>query len=176
MFTAGATGDHTLCSTRRFGHRNLVRRRRRHDQRIVVRGTTGVPANNVMRTGDGGARTTAQTSGLPGVTFANPLNRNTTDAAEVNRTLACGDAPSISGKSCDEYPLKSTYQGLAYGGSRRTFAGCNVSAPTGVTGPTGTSACVITASENNAQGGIRAKFNYDNRVLNGDPFLVNISS
>lgn len=43
-------------------------------------------------------------------------------------------------------------------------------------GPTGASACMITASENNAQGGIMAAFNYDNRVLNGDPFLVNISS
>lgn len=118
----------------------------------------------------------AQGSGLPGTTFANPLNRNTTATANTNRTLACGDAPSISGKSCDEYPLASTYQGLAYGGSRRTFTGCNIKAPTGVTGPTGASACMITASENNAQGGIMAAFNYDNRVLNGDPFLVNISS
>jgi hypothetical protein len=118
----------------------------------------------------------AQASGLPGTGFANPLNRNTTATSETNRALACGDAPSITGKSCDEYPLKSTYQGLAYGGTRRTFANCNINAPTGVTGPTGASACMITATENNAQGGLTAAFNYDYRVLNGDPFLVKISS
>jgi hypothetical protein len=44
------------------------------------------------------------------------------------------------------------------------------------TGPTGASACMITASQNNAQGGIMTGFNYDWRVLNGDPFRVLISA
>jgi hypothetical protein len=119
----------------------------------------------------------AQASGLPGATFANPLNR-TSDPTIVNtnRNLACGDAPSIAGLSCDEHPLASTYQGLAFGGSRRTFTGCNINAPTGVTGPTGASACMITATQNNAQGGIMAAFYYDNRVLEGDPFRVGIGA
>jgi hypothetical protein len=94
----------------------------------------------------------------------------------TNRKLACGDAPSISGKSCDEYPLASTYQGLAAGGERRTFPDCNINAPTNVTGPIGASACMITGSENNAQGGIMARFYYDNRVLEGDPYRVGIGS
>ncbi|RKF22809.1 hypothetical protein D7I43_31300 [Micromonospora globbae] len=119
----------------------------------------------------------AQASGLPGATMANPLNRNVDQATiDLNRSRACGDAPSISGKSCDEYPLASTYQGLAFGGTRRTFSGCNINAPTGVTGPTGVSACMITASENNAQGGIMAGFYYDFRVLGGDPYRVGIGS
>ncbi|MEU4217321.1 hypothetical protein [Actinoplanes sp. NPDC026623] len=119
----------------------------------------------------------AQGSGLPGTGFANPLNRNVdTATTNLNRSRACGDAPSISGKSCDEYPLASTYQGLAFGGTRRTFAGCNINAPTNVTGPIGASACMITASENNAQGGVMAKFYYDYRVLGGDPFRVGIGA
>jgi hypothetical protein len=119
----------------------------------------------------------AQGSGLPGATITNPLNRNVDTATiNLNRSRACGDAPSITGKSCDEYPLASTFQGLAFGGSRRTFSGCNISAPTNVTGPSGASACMITASENNAQGGLMAAFYYDYRVLNSDPFRVGIGS
>ena len=115
----------------------------------------------------------AQASGLPGATFANPLNRNVDQATiDTNRRLACGDAPSISGRSCDEYPLASTYQGLAFGGSRRTFTGCNINAPTGVTGPTGASACMIVATENNSQGGLMAAFYYDQRVLGTDPYRI----
>jgi hypothetical protein len=116
----------------------------------------------------------AQGSGLPGATFAAPLFRSTNAAFTTqNRNLACGDAPSIAGRSCDEYPLASTYNGLAFGGSRRTFAGCNINAPTG-TGPSGASACMITDSENSAQGAIMAAFYYDERVLDFDPYLVAI--
>ncbi|ROO52866.1 deoxyribonuclease NucA/NucB [Micromonospora sp. Llam0] len=114
----------------------------------------------------------AQGSGLPGNSFNAPLVRTTNQATiTANRNLACGDAPSIAGRSCDEYPLASTQQGLAAGGSRRSFTGCNINAPQ-ATGPTGASACMITASENNAQGGLHARFYYDWRILHGDPFLV----
>lgn len=119
----------------------------------------------------------AQGSGLPGTGFANPLNR-TSDPTRIgtNRSLACGDAPSLDGLNCDEYPLASTYQGLASGGTRRTFAGCQINAPTGVTGPTGASACMINASDNFSQGATMAAFYYDNRVLEADPYRVGISS
>lgn len=119
----------------------------------------------------------AQGSGLPGATFANPLNR-TFDPTRINtnRNLACGDAPSIPNMSCDEYPLATTYQGLAAGGTRRTFPGCNINAPTNVTGPTGASACMIADGENRSQGGTMAAFFYDNRVLEGDPYRVGIGS
>jgi hypothetical protein len=117
----------------------------------------------------------AQGSGLPGAGFNNPLRRLTFPAGKIsdNRQLACGDAPSIPGKSCDEYPLATTYSGLAFGGTRRSFDGCLIEAPP-ATGSSGASACMITASENHAQGGIMAAFYYDNRVLGQDPFRVGI--
>lgn len=119
----------------------------------------------------------AQNSGLPGATFAAPLNRlRDATAINANRNLACGDAPSIAGFSCDEYPLASSYQGLSTGGgTRRSFDGCQIFAPV-ETGPTGVSACMITASENSAQGGLMAGFYYDWRVLDGDPYRVRVVS
>jgi hypothetical protein len=118
----------------------------------------------------------AQQSGLPGASFAAPLTRTTNQTTiNTNRNRACGNPPSITGKSCDEYPLAASNQGLAAGGSLRTFDGCNINAPR-ATGPTGASACMITASENSAQGGIMTRFNYNWRVLNGDPFRVLISA
>jgi hypothetical protein len=118
----------------------------------------------------------AQQSGLPGATFAAPLVRTTNQATiDLNRQRACGDAPSIPGLSCDEYPLASSTQGLAAGGTRRSFPGCLILAPT-ATGPSGASACMIQASENNSQGGIMAAFYYDWRVLDGDPYRVVVVS
>jgi hypothetical protein len=118
----------------------------------------------------------AQASGLPGSSFAAPLWRTTSNSINTaNRNLACGDAPSIAGLSCDEYPLASTYNGLAFGGTRRSFPNCNINAPQ-ATGPSGASACMITATENNAQGGLMAKFYYDSRVLDADPYLIAISA
>lgn len=119
----------------------------------------------------------AQASGLPGATLIDPLSRNGDQTTiDLNRSRACGDAPSLLNKSCDEYPLATTYEGLAFGGTRRTFTGCNINAPTNVTGPTGASACMITATENNAQGGLMSGFYYNYRVLGGDPYRVGIGA
>jgi hypothetical protein len=114
----------------------------------------------------------AQNSGLPGATFGAPLTR-TTDPAIVNenRTKACGDAPSIEGKSCDEYPLASTYQGLSADGERRTFDGCSFDLPR-QTGAQGVSVCMINQSDNNAQGGIMSAFYKSERVLDKDAYRV----
>ena len=90
----------------------------------------------------------------------------------ANRNRACGDAPSIPGKNCDEFPLATTREGLSAGGTRRTFTGCNINAPANSTGPTGASACMITATENDAQGAVIAAFYYDWRVLNNDRYRV----
>lgn len=118
----------------------------------------------------------AQQSGLPGASFAAPLTRTTNQMTiNTNRNRACGNSPSITGKQCDEYPLATSNQGLAAGGSLRTFDGCNINAPR-ATGSTGASACMITATENSAQGGIMSRFNYRERVLDGDPFRVLISA
>ncbi|WP_176929404.1 NucA/NucB deoxyribonuclease domain-containing protein [Lentzea albidocapillata] len=114
----------------------------------------------------------AQASGLPGATFDAPLTRSTDAAVEArNRALACGDAPSIDGKTCDEYPLATSRNGLSAGGARRIFDNCGF-APQPGSGPDGASACMITASENNAQGGLNTQFYRSERVLDGDPFRV----
>jgi hypothetical protein len=42
------------------------------------------------------------------------------------------------------------------------------------TGPTGVSVCMITATENNAQGGLNTQFFRVERVLDGDPFRVTV--
>ncbi|MFD7733413.1 hypothetical protein ACFV6F_23870 [Kitasatospora phosalacinea] len=116
----------------------------------------------------------AQASGLPGGTFDRPLTRITNpDLQEKNRQLACGDAPSITDKSCDEYPLASTKQGLytTPGGARRTFDGCSFNLPQ-TTGPTGVSVCMIAASNNNSQGGTMSNFYRAERVLDNDDYRV----
>jgi len=116
----------------------------------------------------------AQGSGLPGADVTTPLFRTTDPFIEgENRRLACGSPPSIPGKSCDEYPLASTRNGLWSGGTLRSFPGCNINAPT-TTGPTGASACMINAGDNNAQGGIMSGFYYFQRVLDRDPYIVTV--
>ncbi len=114
----------------------------------------------------------AQASGLKGGSFASTLTR-TTDQTIVdrNRDLACGDAPSIEAKSCDEYPPAQAKEGLSSGGTRRTFDNCSFNLPPGA-GPDGVSVCMIKATENNAQGGIHAQFFKRERVLDGDPWRV----
>lgn len=115
----------------------------------------------------------AQASGLPGATFDAPLHRTIDEQTQSNnRKLACGDAPSIAGRSCDEYPPASTLEGLAIGGDRRTFDGCGFDDLPIETGPTGVSVCMIDATDNNAQGGLHAAFFASQRVLDGDGFRI----
>jgi hypothetical protein len=114
----------------------------------------------------------AQASGLPGARFDDPLFRTTDPTvANTNRTLACGDAPSIEDKSCDEYPIALSYEGLSQGGTRRTFDDCSFNLPR-QQGPDGVSVCMITATENNAQGGLNTQFFRRERVLDWDPFRI----
>ncbi|WP_185843713.1 hypothetical protein [Streptomyces sp. WAC 05379] len=115
----------------------------------------------------------AQASGLPGATFEAPLTRTTDPAVnQTNRDRACGDAPSVNGKSCDEYPVASSKQGLSAGGTRRTFDGCGFPGIPAGQGPTGVSVCMITAAENNSQGGLHSAMYRSERVLQDDPFRV----
>ncbi|MCC9738399.1 hypothetical protein [Streptomyces sp. MNU89] len=117
----------------------------------------------------------AQKSGLPGATAEAPLIR-TTDAAVINtnRTRACGDAPSLTGLSCDEYPFATTRQGLSNGGERRTFDGCSFTGLPTQTGSKGVSVCMIPVRDQNAQGGLNSAFYTQQRVLDGDRFTVKI--
>ena len=119
----------------------------------------------------------AQNSGLPGAyPDGTPLTR-LTDAtlSRRNGDTACPDSyPRPSGYSCDEYPFRSTWQGaFTGGGSGRTFDWCQINAlPTGVTGPTGYSACMIPAIENSSAGGTLGYFYSSNRVIEREPFHV----
>ncbi|WP_437114331.1 NucA/NucB deoxyribonuclease domain-containing protein [Streptomyces griseoviridis] len=83
--------------------------------------------------------------------------------------------PSITGLSCDEYPIARSREGLSSGGTRRAFDGCQMANVSSGTGPIGVSVCMITATENNAQGGLNTQFFQAERVLDGDPFRVTVS-
>lgn len=123
----------------------------------------------------------AQQSGLPGAypglaPNGSPLTRLTDETLKVkNRNKACPTSyPRPSGKSCDEYPFASTYQGASTGGGTgRTLEVCSISAlPTGVTGATGYSACMINAEQNSEGGTGINKMYQENRILDRDPFHV----
>jgi hypothetical protein len=115
----------------------------------------------------------AQGSGLPGATFDAPLRRTTSpNVIFQNRQRACGDAPSIEGKSCDEYPIATSKDGLSAGGTRRTFDGCDLPDVPSGTGPRGASVCMIPAAENSSQGGTNTQFFRAERMLSNDPFRV----
>ena len=131
----------------------------------------------------------AQNSGLPGAYPAgNVLNRlQSSTQRRQNGTTACPDAPQWirpASKSCDEYPMRSTYQGASTQvpkGTGRTFAPPNTpwcemdpawNVPTGVTGPTGWSSCMLPATDNTGAGRLRWSFYSSNRVVDNDPFRV----
>ncbi|MEV7617543.1 hypothetical protein [Streptomyces sp. NPDC089799] len=112
--------------------------------------------------------TKAQKSGLP-----RTLTRTENQAIiDSNRTKACGNAPSIRGKSCDEYPIATSHQGLHAGGKQRTHQGCGFTGIPSRSGPTGASVCMIAGGDNNYQGGTNTQFFRRWRVLEKDPFTV----
>ncbi len=99
---------------------------------------------------------------------------------DQNRRTACPQSflRPPDGRSCDEYPFASTHEGaFTGGGTGRTFAGCSVTAyPTGVTGPTGFSVCMIDPSENSSAGAtMNGRLYRPYRVLDGDGSWVGIS-
>lgn len=134
----------------------------------------------------------AHLSGLPG--FANNsgdgetvLTRLTDQAAiNVRRNITCGGVtgPRTGGRSCDEYPMASTYQGGGNGtgaGLARTFRQslCGIrddditelTDSPGDRGP-GYSVCLIPASQNSRAGSLQSWFYTKSRVLDGDSFRV----
>lgn len=116
----------------------------------------------------------AQNSGLPGAyPDGTPLKRLfDRTLQDKNRNKACPSSlPSIPNKQCDEYPYASTYQGASTGGSgtARTFSWCSLpSTPTGVTGPSGWSRCMIDAMQNEVGGSELGSFFLSDRVLKDD--------
>jgi hypothetical protein len=125
----------------------------------------------------------AQASGLPGSPGSGrPLHRLTNPTfQELNRTTSCPSSlPRPSGKSCDEYPFASTYEGGHTGGATggRTFEWCDIADSEthriGRTGP-GFSACMIDEEENSGAGReLNTLLYIPYRVLDNDPFHVEI--
>jgi hypothetical protein len=119
----------------------------------------------------------AQASGLPGAyPYGDPLTRLVDEGLqEANRNAACpGSYPRPEGKSCDEYPFASTWQGAAIGGGQpRTFGWCQVDPPQPhSTGGDGYSVCMINDWQNTAGGSELGRFYSSNRLITGDPFRV----
>lgn len=120
----------------------------------------------------------AQRSGLRGSSRSSPLTR-TTDQARIsaNRDIACPQSPLLPrppGKSCDEYPFASTYEGAASGGEARSFPLCLTADPPG-SGPIGFSRCMIDEAQNSGAGGVMGGFYGGQRLLDGDRFAVTIT-
>ena len=119
----------------------------------------------------------AQSSGLPGAYGTSTVLSRLTDQGliDANRAAACGGAPSIPQKSCDEYPFATTFQGAAIrGGPARTFSYCSFPGIPSGTGPNGYSKCMINASQNSLGGSDEGAFYLRNRVIAADPFQVAI--
>lgn len=119
----------------------------------------------------------AQASGLPGAYPSGaPLSRLTDPTLRTqNGNTACkASYPRPAGKSCDEYPFRSTWQGaFTGGGDPRTFSWCQVTlAGPGSTGSSGYSVCMINSTQNSAGGSALGLFYNSNRVLERDLFRV----
>jgi len=123
----------------------------------------------------------AQASGLRGAYNSGTYLTRLTDSTLVtkNGTTSCKVSyPRPTGKSCDEYPFRSTHQG-AYtaGGSPRTQSWCSiVGVSTTATGSTGYSVCMIDATQNSGGGTELGNFYYNWRVIESDRFQVWITS
>lgn len=129
----------------------------------------------------------AQLSGLPGAYPNGAVLNRITNRTNKDRNGNTACPPSSvwrrpAGRSCDEYPFRSTRQGaFTGGGSARTFAPptttwCEMDpawgVPTGVTGPTGWSSCMIDENDNRSGGAALGAFYSSKRVLDGDAFKV----
>ncbi|MGB3443323.1 MAG: hypothetical protein WBA97_31700 [Actinophytocola sp.] len=118
----------------------------------------------------------AHNSGLPGAYPSGvPLTRLTDPTLiESNRTVACkGSYVRPAGKSCDEYPMASTWQGARTGGGNpRSFSWCSIPQVPGGSGAAGYSVCMIVDTQNSAAGNALASFYSQNRVIDNDPFRV----
>jgi hypothetical protein len=135
----------------------------------------------------------AQTSGLPGKRPSPgttqawvPLRRMYSESAsKSNWWKSCGDMgghrDDPEDDNCDEYPFASTYQGARTWGSNapRTFNFCRGMPGSSPYGPYGYSHCFVNAAQNSRAGTQLGNFysdkkNVGNRILDDDPFFVDI--
>lgn len=122
----------------------------------------------------------AHNSYLPGqYPNGTPLTKlNVQSEVEDNRKVACPRRyPRPDGRSCDEYPFASTYQGAAKnGGSARTHLGCGIqNVPVNSTGARGHSVCMIHERHNSNGGRTLQAFYSKQRLMRQDKFRVYIA-
>jgi hypothetical protein len=118
----------------------------------------------------------AQDSGLPGkYPGGRPLTRSTGNRS-LNDAITCPDRlVRPDGHDCDEYPFASTYQGPYYTGVfiARSHDGCHLDDQR-ARGDQGFSRCMINSWQNQTGGARLGGFYTRNRVLNRDPFRIQV--
>ena len=126
----------------------------------------------------------ALTSGLKGSATEYdflPLRRAPGRFSALSRNIACPRSgprayPRPTGKSCDEYPFASTFQGAFFtDGGPRTFQDCGITlGQPSSTGVDGYSVCMIDAGQNSGGGSSLTAQQRQYRVLIQDQYLVEI--
>ncbi|MBB4141234.1 NucA/NucB deoxyribonuclease domain-containing protein [Microbacterium invictum] len=122
----------------------------------------------------------AQLSGLAGsrTLDTGPLTRLTDETLrDLNRAEACpASYPRPSGKSCDEYPFASTWEGALFAQEPQTYSWCQIELPAvAPPHPRNYSVCMIDALENSYAGSLLEAVLYrPKRVLEWDPFYVEV--
>lgn len=132
----------------------------------------------------------AHASGLPGVHFSHQIPFRTSSDKYLHRTLklnlirhhryiACQrrdvPRPAPVGTSCDEYPFASTLEGATDGMQARSFTGCEMNDPVR-SGPHGFSRCFVRANQNSLHGAMLGQDYMNNRILEGEEFMVVLMS
>jgi hypothetical protein len=117
--------------------------------------------------------TASQNSGAPGRNIE--LHRVTGDRIDQNRNTSCPSPfPRPLGMQCDEYPFASTYEGaFSAPKSGKTFPWCQVSWLPQVN-KASWSACMIPGGEIEEVGRELNEFYRDWRIIQGDPFFVEV--
>lgn len=121
--------------------------------------------------------------GLPGSPASGrPLHRLIDAvAANNNHTIACRSLPTTPLMSCDEYPMRTTYEGaatstvyLGWPTTRVTHPNCIYNLPMPAALAEGISVCRVPGVQNSSQGGQLSAFYLANRYRDWDPFYVEI--
>jgi len=125
----------------------------------------------------------AQQQGLRGTLNNGPLHRTTSiTTSNLNGSRACAGRPTVRGRSCDEYPFRSTEEGLAqlssadyrarHDSARRSFSFCSWPGLNRSTTGLIVTVCMVPVAEQTAQSTTIRNFYRDWRVLNHDAFYV----
>ncbi|HEX3516111.1 MAG TPA: NucA/NucB deoxyribonuclease domain-containing protein [Trebonia sp.] len=113
----------------------------------ILNAQSGIPANGGL----------SIAWGVPSAynSTGQPLTRDMTPGDDTrNNAVACANLTPPTGQNCDEFPMASTYQGAYHQSVWSAFA--------------------VPISANSSQGGLTGAFYNSNRVIDDDPFYVNV--